>query len=150
MAELTRWEPFREMRRLHDMVDRVMEDAILGRRQQEDVLEGVAPVDIYQTDDDIVVEAAMPGVKPDDIDISITGDTLTIRGKVSEEREEGGEGRQYHLRERRFGHFYRSLRLPSSLDADKAEAEFDNGVLKLRLPKAETAKPKTITVKAKK
>lgn len=146
---LTRWEPFREMRRIHDMLDRVMDDSWGGSTQW---YEGMAPIDVYQTDDEIVVEAVMPGVSPDDIDISVTGDTLTLRGNVQIEREDsnGDSQRRYHVRERRYTSFARSITLPSSVDADKAQAEFENGILSLHIPKAEEAKPRQITVKAKK
>jgi HSP20 family protein len=102
---------------------------------------------MYQTQDDIVVKAAIPGVKPDDINISVTGDILTIKGELKQEEkiEEGGYLRQ----ERRFGQFCREFSLPTQVSADKAKAEFEHGVLTLRLPKAEAVKPKSITVKAK-
>ncbi len=152
MPALTRWEPFREMRRVHDMLDRAFEEGLLGNVNDGLTLyEGLAPVDVYQTDDAIVVEAALPGVKPDDIDISVTGDTLTIRGEVHAEKTNGnGDGRQYHVRERRYSRFARSITLPSMVDASKAEAEIEDGIVTLTIPKAEEAKPRQITVKVKK
>lgn len=147
---LTRWEPFREMRRLTDILDRWMEESFLTPAF-EGLYEGIVPVDVYQTDNDVVVKAVLPGVRPEDIHISITGDNLVIRGEVREEVETNGGGdRQYHIRERRYGRFSRSLILPTMVDADKAKAEFENGILTLTLPKAEEVRPKTITVKAKK
>jgi HSP20 family protein len=104
-------------------------------------------VDMYQTDDDIVVKATLPGVKPDDIAISVTGDVLTLRGSATEES--GQQNATYYLRERRHGEFSRSLPLPASVVADKAKADFEDGILTLTLPKAEEVKAKTITVKAK-
>ncbi|HEX9795901.1 MAG TPA: Hsp20/alpha crystallin family protein [Anaerolineales bacterium] len=145
---LTRWEPFREMRRMHDMLDRVMDDSMSGRTNGG-WYEGLAPIDVYQTADEVVIEAAMPGVKPDDIEISVTGDTLTLRGEIRQEKEVEGE-RDYHVRERRYRRFARSLTLPSTVDSSKAQAEIENGILTLRIPKAEAAKPRQITVKAKK
>lgn len=147
---LTRWEPFREMRRIHDMLDRAMDESLTtSGRGDGNWFEGLAPIDVYQTDDEVVVEASMPGVQPEDIDISVTGDTLTMRGEVREEKDVEGE-RDYQVRERRYRRFARSLTLPSTVDADNAEAEIQNGILTLRIPKAEQAKPKQITVKAKK
>lgn len=148
MPTLTRWEPFRDMRRLHDMLDRVMDESVTGPYGDGNYFEGLAPIDVYQTDDDVVIEASMPGVKPEDIDISVTGDTLTLRGEVREEKEANG-GREYHVRERRYRRFARSLTLPSTVDSEKAEATMENGILELRIPKAEAAKPKQIEVKAK-
>jgi len=104
-------------------------------------------VDMYETDNDVVVKTAVPGVKPEDIDVSITGDVLTIKGETK--AEEKIEKANYIRQERRYGAFSRSITLPSTVVADKAAAEFENGVLTLTLPKAEEVKPKTITVKAK-
>ena len=91
--------------------------------------------------------AKSAGVKPEAIQISITGDALKLRGEVSEANEVSEA--TYHLKERRYGSFARSLTLPSTVVSDKARAEFENGVLTLTLPKTEEVKPKTITVKAK-
>ena len=104
-------------------------------------------VDMYETDEKVVVRTAVPGVKPEDIDVSITGDVLTIKGETK--AEEKVEKANYIRQERRYGAFSRSLTLPSTVVADKATAEFENGVLILTLPKAEEVKPKTIKIKAK-
>ena len=108
---------------------------------------GIVDIDMAQTDDDVIIKASVPGVNPEDLNISVTGDTLTIRGEVKEDKEI--EEANYQIRERRIGSFARSVLLPSTVVADKAKAEFENGVLRLTLPKAEEVKPKTITVKAK-
>jgi HSP20 family protein len=150
MTMLTRWEPFREMRRVHDMLDRMMDDAYIGKRGERDILEGLAPIDLYETDDEVVIEAMMPGMTADDIQISIDRDVLTLRGEARTDTEtEEGEGRVYHHRELRYQRFTRSIRLPILVNADNADARFENGILKLTLPKAEEVKPKQITVKAK-
>jgi HSP20 family protein len=104
-------------------------------------------VDMYQTDDDVIVKVAIPGVESDDLDIQVSGDTLSIRGEVKHEEEV--KEATYHLREQRYTSFARSLALPVPVVADKANAEIKNGVLTLTLPKAEEVKPKAITVKAK-
>jgi HSP20 family protein len=102
---------------------------------------------MYQTDEAVVVKSAMPGVDAADIDISIQGDTLTIKGetKVEEEVEE----ENYFYREQTYGAVSRSLTIPVAIDANAAEAEFEDGILTLTLPKAEELKPKAIEVKAK-
>lgn len=147
---LTRWEPFRETRRMHNLLDRLLDDTFFRASGPGSFLEGGLPIDVYQTEDEVIVKASAPGFKPEDIQISVTDDTLTLRGEISQEREEKDEnGSQYYIRELRFGSFSRSIRLPNPVDVDKAKAEFENGVLTLTLPKAEGAKPKTITVKAK-
>jgi HSP20 family protein len=102
---------------------------------------------MYETDDDVVVKTAVPGVKSEDIDVSITGDVLIIKGETK--AEEKVEKANYVRQERRYGAFSRSLALPSTVVADKVTAEFENGVLTLTLPKAEEVKPKTIKIKAK-
>ena len=149
MTMLTRWEPFREMRRLHDMLDRSIDDAWLRQGGPEGDLEGPAPIDVYETDNDVVVKAVMPGVKADEINISVDRDVLTLRGETKSEKEEKDEDRAYHFREIRYRRYGRSLRLPTLVDSEKAKAEFEDGILTLTLPKAEAVKPKTITVKAK-
>jgi HSP20 family protein len=146
MTRLVRWEPFREMVTIRDMMDRFIEDAVGDTRLP--FAGAFAPaVDLYQTDDDVIVKATLPGVKPEAIQISVTGDVLSLRGEVSEESEISNA--TYDLKERRFGSFARNLSLPSAVAADKAKAEFENGILTLTLPKAEEVKPKAITVKAK-
>ncbi len=147
MANLTPWEPFRDMRRMHDSLDRMFDRALMGSPLAEDLSFGSMPIDLYETDEDIIVKAAAPGMKPEDLEISITGDRLNIRGELSEEHED--KQPKYYLRERRYGSFSRSVSLPASVDGSKADAEFENGILTLKIPKKEEAKPKTITVKAK-
>jgi HSP20 family protein len=100
-------------------------------------------------EDEILVKATVPGMNAEDIEISTVGNTLTIKGEVKEEKEEGEEGK-YIYRERRYGTFNRSFTLPDEINTDEAEAEFEDGVLTLTLPKAESAKRKSITIKSKK
>jgi len=149
MANLVRWDPFRDMVSLRDAMDRLFEESIVRPRGWVAPAEGVAPLalDVFESGDDVTVHASIPGVKPEDIDISVTGDVLTIKGETKEEKEEK-EG-DYHLRERRYGVFQRSISLPTLVQADKASADFENGVLKLTLPKVEEVKPKSIKIKAK-
>lgn len=146
MANIIRWDPVREMVTMRDSMDRVFEDFF--RRSPANV-EGYGTIDIniVQTDDAVVIKASIPGIKPEDINISISGDTLSIRGETKED--EDFKNFDYHIREMRYGSFARSILLPSRIVSDKAKAEFENGVLKLTLPKAEEVKPKTITIKAK-
>jgi HSP20 family protein len=110
--------------------------------------EGVLPVDVYETEDSVVVEAACPGIKPEDVDISITGDTLTIKGETK--FEEKVERENYIRQERRYGSFCRAVTLPGGLENDKAEADFEDGVLTITFPKSEEMKPKSIKVKVSK
>ena len=149
MANIVRWEPFNDLVSLRDAMDRLFEDSFIRPRAGWVVPNGAETlaVDIYETDDAIVVKSAIPGVKPEDLDVNITGDTLTIKGETKAEEEVKEE--HYIHRERRYGSFCRSLSIPTQIVANKVEAEFENGVLTLTLPKAEEARPKTIKVKAK-
>ncbi|MBC7242276.1 MAG: Hsp20/alpha crystallin family protein [Anaerolineae bacterium] len=145
---LMRWQPFEELMSLREAMDRLFEESIVWPRSLLAPAAQTFAVDIYETKDDVVVKASLPGVKPEDIEVSVVGDTLTIKGEVKEEKDIKEEN--YIRKERRYGSFCRSFTLPVSVDADKATAEFENGVLTLTLPKAEEVKPKTIAIKAKK
>jgi HSP20 family protein len=149
MANLIRWDPFREISSMRETMDRLFDEGF-SRPLTAALWDAAAmpAMDLYQTADSVVVKMAVPGVQPEDIQVSAANGVLTIRGEVKEEKEE--KEKTYHLRERRYGAFSRSVALPIQANADKAEAEFDNGVLTLTIPKAEEAKPKAITVKSKK
>jgi HSP20 family protein len=128
MTSLTRWQPSRDLVSLREAMDRLFEESFVrpwGRWLSPAGDETLA-VDMYATDENVVVKAAIPGVKPEDIDISITGDTLNIKGETRAKEEIAEE--RYIRRECRYGAFSRSLLLPTSVVADKAEAEFENGV----------------------
>ena len=149
MSNLVRWEPFRDLISLREAMDRLFEESFVrpgaGRLAPAGV--GALAVDMYQTDDAVIVKSAIPGIDPENLDISITSDTLTIKGETRAEEEVKEES--YIRRERRYGSFCRTLAIPLPVVAEKAEAEFENGVLTLTLPKAEEVKPKTIKIKAK-
>jgi HSP20 family protein len=139
----------REMVTLRDAMDRLLEDAFtrpwgLTNGWQSS---GSLAVDMYQTDDKVVIKASVPGVKAEDVQISVTGDMLTIKGETKEKSEV--KEKAYHIREQRWGAFERSVSLPTAVVSEKAKAEFEDGVLIVTLPKAENVKPRTITVKAK-
>lgn len=145
---IVRWDPFREMMTLRNAVDRMFEDSIVPRiTSLNNGGETPMALDVYQTDDEVVIKASLPGVKPEDVDISITGDTVTIKGEMKEEAEVREEN--YLHRERRYGTFSRMVQVPVSVQEDKAEATFEDGILKLSLPKAEEVKPRQIKVKAR-
>jgi HSP20 family protein len=145
MSNLIRWEPMREMMTLREAMDRLFDDAFTRPISLNNW--GMPAVDMYQTDENVVVKAALPGFKSEDVQISVTGDVLTIKGEFHENGDM--KNAAYNLKEQRYGAFERSLALPSLVQADKAKAEFENGILSITLPKAEQLRPKTITVKTK-
>ena len=149
MSSLIRWQPFNDLISLRDAMDRLFEESFIRPSSQLPGPLGVGDValDIYETQDDVVVKTTVPGVKSEDLDITIAGDTLSIRGETKIEEEVKLES--YIRQERRYGAFSRSVELPSGLDTDNAEATFENGVLTLRVPKLEEVKPKTVRVEAK-
>jgi HSP20 family protein len=148
MTNIIRWDPVREIASMRDTMDRLFDDGF-ARPLTAALWDVSAPaMDLYQTEDAVVVKMAVPGVDPNDIQVSVANGVLTIRGEIKEEKEE--KEKTYHLRERRSGFFSRSVALPIQADTEKAAAEFENGVLTLTLPKAEAAKSKTISVRVKK
>jgi HSP20 family protein len=147
MSSLIRWEPAREMMSLREAMDRLFDDAFTRPLSMSSNNWSVPAVDMYQTDNEVVVKAALPGIKSDEVQINVTGEVLTIKGEMKQESET--KEKTYHLREQRWGAFERSIILPTDVVADKAKADFENGVLTVTLPKAEEVKPKTISIKSK-
>lgn len=146
---IERWQPFSELMTLRQAMDRLFEDSFVRPSRVLAALGEVAApaLDVYQTPDAVVVKATLPGVKPEDVCIDITGETLTIRGEAKTEEEVKKEN--YLYQERRYGAFSRTVVLPSGLKPDKAEATMEDGILTLTIPKAEEMKPKAIKVKPK-
>ena len=146
MSNLIRWEPAREMMTLREAMDHLFDDAFTRPLTLRDGWSAPA-IDMYQTDNEIVVKASLPGIKADQVQINITGEVLTLKGEVKHEEEKNNKA--WHIREQRWGAFERSVALPTEVVADKAKAEFENGILTITLPKAEDVKPKIISIKAK-
>jgi HSP20 family protein len=145
---LQRWEPFKDLMTLREAMDRLFEDSFV-RSGPRWVTSGESgcdlAVDAYSTDEELIVVASIPGMDPEDVDITIEGDTLSIKGSLKEPL----ENVEYILQERPCGTFQRTLRLNVPVQADKAEASFEKGVLTLVIPKQEETKPKTIKVTTK-
>jgi HSP20 family protein len=135
------------MMTLREAMDRLFDDAFTRPINLRDGGWSSPAIDLYQTDEDVVVRAALPGFKADEVQINVTGDMLVLRGERKQEDEK--KERAWHLREQRWSSFERSITLPTDVRADKASADFENGILTITLPKAEEVKPRTITVKAK-
>ena len=146
MALITRYDPFRDVLSLRDAMDRLFQEsfvspsAVAGRGNW-------TPMDVHETADGYTVTVSLPGWKPEDINITVQDGTVTIAGQYKQAKEQPQEqGKTFHLRERSFASFSRSFSFPMSVDADRAEATYENGELVLTLPKAESAKPRQIKV----
>ena len=140
------WRPSRELEEWERQFDDLLGRPMLRRATME---RGWMPVvDVFEKEDKFVVKAELPGMKEEDIDVSVVGDTLTIRGEKKTETEVNEE--DYYRCERSYGSFYRSILLPSTVDANKIAADFEDGVLEVTLPKAAEVKPKKVAVSAKK
>ena len=142
---LDRWDPFREMMTLREAMDRFLQQGVMRPGQ---LLSGMRPdaipLDVVERDDAFVVMAAIPGVKPEDVEVVVQGERLTIRAQCRGEDERHGDN--WLMREHRSGSLQRTLTLPASVSSENAEARIENGVLSLRLPKAQEARPHRISV----
>lgn len=147
MNNLTRWEPLREAPTLRTMMDRFFDEPFFGAPQLWSQRNEAfpLPLDVIEEEGQYIVKASMPGVEPDQVEITLTDNVLTIKGETKRESEK--KESNYHVRERRFGSFMRIVTLPAGVDSEKVEATHENGVLTLRLPKTEAVKPKKIAVK---
>lgn len=124
-------------------------DRLLDRFGSTELTGAWAPaVDVAETGDEIRVEVELPGLNPEDVEVRVENGVLTVSGEKRSEFEEGKEGSSYHLIERRYGRFERSFTLPRTVNAEKVDARFSNGVLSIGMPKAETAKPRRIAIKS--
>ncbi len=143
MMKLARWNPAREMLAWQRAFDRFFEDPFFSDLAVMPTWE--LALDVAERDDDYVVKASIPGVNPDDIEVTLENNMLTIKGEVK--MDETLEEADYHLRERRYGSFSRSVRLPVAVNADAVSASYEHGVLTLTIPKADEFKPKRIAIR---
>jgi HSP20 family protein len=150
MANITRYDPLGEMVSLRSAMDRLFEDSFVSPLTWRTIgggTESITPaIDVHETADELVVTAALPGIKAEDVEITMTGQTLTLRGEFKADDEVKKD--QYLYRERRFGSFSRTLQLPVRVQGDRAQASFTDGVLTLSIPKAEEVKPRQIRINA--
>jgi HSP20 family protein len=148
LANITRYNPYGELVTLRDTMGRLFEDSFVSpltwRQLDGEMLN--PPIDVHQTGDEIIVTASLPGLKAGDVDITITGQTLAIRGEFKADETVSRD--QYLYRERRYGTFHRQLQLPVRVQGDAAKATFEDGVLTLKIPKAEEVKPRQVKVEA--
>ncbi len=135
--------PWREMERFQREMERLLSNMAEPRLHRP---ASYPAMNVWTNNEGVVVTAELPGVEPEDIDISVVNDTLTVSG--ARRPDELKQGEKYHRRERNFGRFTRTFQLPFRVDADKVEAVFDKGVLQISLPRAEADKPRKIAIKA--
>ncbi len=140
------WDPFREMITLREKMNRLFEDASTGQREGRDLVSSTwsPAVDIFETENAIVLTAELPGIEDKDIEIKLEGNTLSLKGERQLEEETREEN--YHRIERSYGSFYRSFTLPHYVDQDKIKAEHEHGVLKVFLPKKQDSRPRSVKV----
>ena len=144
MMKVVRWNPSHTMRWLNEF-DRYVDRQLERPNWSTDRKMGLA-VDVLENDNSYVVKASIPGINVEDVEITFDDDVLTIKGEIRDDNEQ--EEENFHIRERWFGAFGRSLRFPTNVDADAIEATYENGVLTLNVPKVEEEQPKRIEVKA--
>jgi HSP20 family protein len=141
---LVRWDPIRELDSLQGDMNRLFDRFFEGRPANGTGRRWIPAMDLVETDDHLVLRGDLPGMTEDDIDIEIKDSVLTVFGERKAENEEKGEG--YHRVERAFGSFSRSLTLPQGVYTDQVEANFDKGVLEVRIPKPAEAKPTRVQI----
>ena len=145
MTLLTRWDPFREFVTLQDRMNRLFHDSFGDAREEALTTTAFAPpVDVYEDEHKVTLKIEVPGIEEKDIDVRIENNTLTVHGERKFEKEEKEEN--YRRVERQYGSFTRTFTLPTTVDAEKVQADYDKGVLKIQLPKKAEAKPKQIKV----
>ncbi len=145
---ILRWDPFEELREMQRSLDRLF-DELTGRRpaRRREAVEAAVwepAVEVYETDQEVVVRAEVPGVDPKSLAVTVQDNTVCIEAEAKEEQEE--RGRTYLRRELRYGRFQRTVALPAEVQAEAAKASYRNGVLEVRVPKSERAKPKQVRV----
>ena len=145
MRTLVRWDPFREMSAMRRAMNRVFDESrtpVVWHHRERTI-----PVDLYETEESVVAKAALPGINPDEVEVSVIEDLLTIKGTAK--HDEKDEREHYLRRELSYGSFSRTLPLPVSVDSEKATAEYEGGVLTVTLPKTEGSRARTIKISSK-
>jgi HSP20 family protein len=142
---LTRWDPFREFLTVRDVFDRFLEEPFPRRGEWLASLRHIPAMDMYDLNGSIAVDVALPGIKPEEVEVNVVGNVLTVKGEHKSKEEVKEE--DYHRREVHYGTFTRSIELPTYIDTEKVEARFEDGMLTILVPKMQEAKPKRIEIK---
>ena len=146
MTNLSRWDPYNDMLTLREAMNQLFEESFVSPSASRQGQGGFVPaLDLSETADGYLVELAAPGLKPEDVQITLENNVLLIKGELRQEVED--KQRNYHRIERRYGAFQRTITLPSTVKSDAIKAELSNGILRLDIPKAEEVKPRRIDVK---
>jgi HSP20 family protein len=141
---MIRWEPFDEMMSIRESMDRLFEDFFSRRPRTAGPLVWQPALEVYETDNEVVVKAELPGIDPKSVNVTVTAEGLTIKGEAKSEHED--KGRNYYRRELRYGAFQRTVALPNEVKSDETKATFKHGILEVKIPKAERVRPKTVAV----
>lgn len=144
MATITRWDPLQDMLSLREAMNQLFEESYVNPSQGRQRQGFVPALDLSETPENYIVEMAVPGMKPENLDISIENGVLTLKGEVNQETKD--ESRQYHRIERHYGAFTRTINLPATIKVDAIKANLSDGILHLAIPKAEELKPRKINV----
>jgi HSP20 family protein len=145
MATSTRWDPFQDVLSLREAMNQLVEESFVRpTAATRDGASYVPALDLSETQEGYLVEAALPGLKPEDLEITVENTVLTIKGEIRQQSED--KQRKYHRTERHFGAFQRTIGLPTTVKADAIQASLENGVLRLNIPKTEAVKPRKISV----
>lgn len=146
MSNMRRWDPFGEMLTLRDAMSQLFEESVVSPTRAGSGNTLAMPVNIRETEQGYQVEAVVPGVQPDDVDISIQDNVLTISGETHQEQQSESKQGSWHVMERRYGRFSRSISLPTPVNVDEVRASLENGILHLEVPKAEQVRPRKIAL----
>jgi HSP20 family protein len=144
MATITRWDPFQDVLSLREAMSQLMEESFVQPTAAQGGKNFVPALDLSENAEGYLVEAALPGIKPEDVEITVENNVLTIKGETRQQVDD--KQRNFHRVERRFGTFQRTIGLPTTVKADAIQASLTNGVLRLEIPKAEEVKPRKISV----
>jgi HSP20 family protein len=141
---IIRWGPLDEIMSMRESMDRLFEDFFARRPRTQGPLVWQPAVEVSETDQDVLVKAELPGIDPKNVEVSVTAEGLSIKGEAKSETED--RQRNYYRRELRYGMFQRTIPLPTEVKSDETKATFRNGILEVRVPKAERVRPKTVKV----
>ena len=144
---ISRWDPWGDIASFRDAMDTLLRESVTQPQRGDIVGAFGVPLDVRETDNEYVIQAELPGVQPENVHLQVQNNTLQISGEVKHEQQEQGQG-QWLRRERRHGRFQRTLTLPRPVESDRANAEFEHGILTVTLPKAQEARAKSIPIRS--